>query len=99
MLPPLPPSPPEGPPRGTYFSRRNATQPLPPSPAFTKILASSTNTRKSYQEILRGTASECGTGKSKLGSNTEKRHTCDQPVRERRLKSAQPEPSGLVRCG
>ena len=25
----------EGPPRGTYFSRRNATQPLPPSPAFT----------------------------------------------------------------
>src|SRR5258708_7730364 len=44
MLPPLPPSPPEGPPRGTYFSRRKATQPLPPSPAFTKILASSTNT-------------------------------------------------------
>src|SRR5215813_5435961 len=44
MLPPLPPSPPLGPPRGTYFSRRNATQPLPPSPAFTKIFASSTNT-------------------------------------------------------
>src|SRR5438132_586555 len=43
MLPPWPPSPPEGPPRGTYFSRRKATQPLPPSPAFTKILASSTN--------------------------------------------------------
>src|SRR5437867_13143855 len=44
MLPPWPPSPPEGPPRGTYFSRRKATQPLPPPPAFTKILASSTNT-------------------------------------------------------
>src|SRR5258708_27257842 len=44
MLPPCPPSPPEGPPRGTYFSRRKAMQPLPPSPAFTSILASSTNT-------------------------------------------------------
>src|SRR5579859_730978 len=43
MLPPLPPSPPLGPPRGTYFSRRNATQPLPPSPAFIEIFASSTN--------------------------------------------------------
>src|ERR1700719_1426465 len=41
--PPLPPSPPEGPPRGTNFSRRNAMQPLPPSPAFTLILASSIN--------------------------------------------------------
>src|SRR5271169_1155152 len=47
MLPPWPPSPPEGPPRGTYFSRRNAIQPLPPLPAFTNILASSTNTRNS----------------------------------------------------
>src|SRR5579864_1823255 len=41
--PPLPPSPPDGPPRGTNFSRRNAMQPLPPSPAFTRILASSMN--------------------------------------------------------
>src|SRR5437868_13248623 len=41
--PPLPPSPPDGPPRGTYFSRRKATQPLPPSPAFTRIFASSIN--------------------------------------------------------
>src|SRR5215467_11660675 len=41
--PPLPPSPPEGPPRGTNFSRRNATQPLPPPPAFTRIVASSMN--------------------------------------------------------
>src|SRR5207248_10942146 len=43
MSPPLPPSPPEGPPRGTNFSRRNATAPAPPSPAFTKISASSMN--------------------------------------------------------
>src|SRR5271163_3641719 len=43
MSPPLPPSPPEGPPRGTNFSRRKAMQPLPPSPAFTRILASSIN--------------------------------------------------------
>src|SRR5919109_1887773 len=41
--PPRPPSPPEGPPRGTNFSRRKATNPLPPSPAFTRIRASSMN--------------------------------------------------------
>src|SRR5258708_24152943 len=39
--PPRPPSPPLGPPRGTNFSRRKARQPLPPSPAFTRILTSS----------------------------------------------------------
>src|SRR5437762_11500442 len=44
--PPLPPSPPEGPPRGTNFSRRNAMHPLPPSPAFNLIFASSINMRK-----------------------------------------------------
>src|SRR5580698_8203128 len=44
--PPRPPSPPEGPPRGTNFSRRKAMQPLPPSPAFTRILASSMNMGK-----------------------------------------------------
>src|SRR5215469_14932300 len=44
MLPPCPPSPPDGPPLGTYFSRRNATQPFPPSPPLTNIFASSTNT-------------------------------------------------------
>src|SRR5579859_1913526 len=43
MSPPLPPSPPEGPPRGTNFSRRNAMHPLPPSPALTLIFASSIN--------------------------------------------------------
>src|SRR5256886_7483900 len=41
--PPRPPSPPEGPPRGTNFSRRKATHPLPPSPALTRIRASSMN--------------------------------------------------------
>src|SRR5512135_3712246 len=41
--PPLPPSPPSGPPLGTNFSRRKLTQPLPPSPALTWIWASSTN--------------------------------------------------------
>ena len=41
--PPRPPSPPEGPPLGTYFSRRNATAPLPPSPATTWNLHSSMN--------------------------------------------------------
>src|SRR5688572_19645436 len=41
--PPRPPSPPSGPPLGMYFSRRNETQPSPPSPAFTWISASSTN--------------------------------------------------------
>src|SRR6185437_11836800 len=46
MSPPWPPSPPEGPPRGTNFSRRKAMQPLPPSPAFMRIVASSMNMRK-----------------------------------------------------
>src|SRR4051794_37553188 len=41
--PPRPPSPPDGPPRGTNFSRRKAMHPLPPSPAFTRIIASSIN--------------------------------------------------------
>ena len=31
----LPPTPPEGPPKGTYFSRRKATAPSPPLPAVT----------------------------------------------------------------
>src|SRR3569832_1471665 len=43
MLPPSPPSSPEGPPYGTPSSRRNAAEPLPPSPALTAMLASSMN--------------------------------------------------------
>src|SRR5262244_1778294 len=41
--PPLPPSPPLGPPRSTNFSRLNATAPFPPSPALTEIRTRSTN--------------------------------------------------------
>src|SRR5664280_3126804 len=41
-LPPRPPSPPSGPPLSTWASRRNATAPAPPSPAFTCNCASST---------------------------------------------------------
>ena len=41
-LPPRPPSPPSGPPLSTWASRRMATAPAPPSPAFTWSCASST---------------------------------------------------------
>src|SRR5215207_1744475 len=41
--PPLPPSPPSGPPLATWASRRNDTEPAPPSPALTCRLHSSTN--------------------------------------------------------
>src|ERR1700690_646620 len=61
MSPPRPPSPPEGPPRGTYFSRRNARQPLPPSPALTRIRASSMNTalgRRGFRRLDRFDADE-----------------------------------------
>src|SRR5882672_8798840 len=46
MSPPLPPSPPLGPPFGTNFSLRKAMQPCPPFPARTVILASSINMGK-----------------------------------------------------
>src|SRR5580700_11144111 len=52
MSPPLPPSPPDGPPRGTNFSRRKAMQPLPPSPAFTRIVASSMNMSAIYLDRI-----------------------------------------------
>src|SRR5579863_3812886 len=52
MLPPRPPSPPLGPPRGTNFSRRKATQPLPPSPPAMRILDSSMNTMKNGRQLL-----------------------------------------------
>src|ERR1700704_3780551 len=42
-LPPRPPSPPFGPPLGTYRSRRNVAAPSPPLPACTSIFASSMN--------------------------------------------------------
>jgi hypothetical protein len=43
QLPPRPPSPPAGPPIGTYFSRRHPTTPSPPFPAATEMVASSMN--------------------------------------------------------
>src|SRR5699024_5890892 len=58
MLPPSPPSPPSGPPRGTYFSRRKLRQPLPPSPASTLILASSTNF------MVQSSGASCGAQKT-----------------------------------
>src|SRR5438132_1339186 len=59
--PPRPPSPPEGPPRGTNFSRRKATHPLPPSPAFTRIRASSMNMGvKKTASLTRGPHSRVG---------------------------------------
>src|SRR6185503_17354185 len=42
--PPRPPSPPAGPPSGTYFSRRNALHPSPPAPDWTVSRISSMNT-------------------------------------------------------
>src|SRR5512143_4071262 len=41
--PPSPPLPPSGPPIAMYFSRRNEQAPLPPGPASTWMVASSTN--------------------------------------------------------
>ena len=41
--PPLPPSPPLGPPHGSYFSRRKLEQPRPPSPARALMEVSSIN--------------------------------------------------------
>src|SRR5580693_7743127 len=41
--PPRPPLPPQGPPNSMYFSRRNATQPLPPLPDAIYTLATSRN--------------------------------------------------------
>src|SRR5690349_17438145 len=43
MLPPRPPSPPSGPPIGTYFARWNDAEPSPPLPARTSMRASSKN--------------------------------------------------------
>src|SRR5438132_12138176 len=53
-LPPRPPSPPSGPPKGTNFSRRNDTTPLPPSPAFTQMRASSTSIGMGDQNLSGG---------------------------------------------
>src|SRR5687768_6366105 len=48
--PPRPPSPPFGPPHGSYFSRRKLMQPRPPSPAVSFTVHSSTNIRPTMQK-------------------------------------------------
>src|SRR5579885_147681 len=61
MLPPSPPSPPSGPPKGMCFSRRKLTQPSPPSPASTRMMASSTNFM-TYPSARRGWADSVRNG-------------------------------------
>ncbi len=62
MLPPWPPSPPLGPPRGAYFSRRKLKQPLPPAPPCTKMVTRSTNIeslcRRYSSRSLRGNGND-----------------------------------------
>src|SRR5690348_6303 len=60
--PPWPPSPPLGPPNGMNFSRRKLTQPLPPSPAWTLMIASSTN----FMALGTGTEGNNRQGSSRL---------------------------------
>jgi hypothetical protein len=52
--PPLPPSPPFGPPQGSYFSRRKLMQPRPPSPAAALMTHSSMNIGAGSCRIHRG---------------------------------------------
>src|SRR5947208_1917124 len=51
ISPPLPPSPPLGPPLGSNFSRRKETWPPPPEPAKTLITASSMNMEKGRERV------------------------------------------------
>src|ERR1039458_4733272 len=85
MSPPRPPSPPLGPPRGTYFSRRKARQPLPPSPAFTRIRTSSMNIEKAAGSLRNRRPRE----KNFLGYATALMLT-NLPIRPRSLNSTTP---------
>src|SRR5215469_4408793 len=82
--PPRPPSPPLGPPRGTYFSRRKARQPLPPSPALTRMRTSSINMEK---PPARGRA---GGPREESGGYSEARMLTNLPMRPRSLNSTTP---------
>src|SRR5437868_6566593 len=82
--PPLPPSPPEGPPRGTYFSRRKARQPLPPSPALARILTSSINIEKPP-----GLGSRAAWSNG-VGDYSEAATLTNLPIRPRSLNSTTP---------
>src|ERR1700729_3180586 len=74
--PPRPPLPPEGPPNSIYFSRRNATQPLPPSPERIKTFASSRN----FIGFTVAFSSEVGTGSRE--ENASNRDRLGDPVRQ-----------------
>ena len=54
MSPPVPPSPPSGPPLGIFFSLLKLARPFPPSPALTSIKTSSMN----FIELLYGKKGE-----------------------------------------
>src|SRR5262249_31928487 len=76
--PPRPPSPPAGPPNGMYFSRRNATAPLPPSPAMTLTRHWSTKriARASYhEEDCACGADDRGPGRARLVRAEPRRET------------------------
>src|SRR5512142_2898918 len=81
MLPPCPPSPPEGPPLGTNFSRRNAAIPEPPSPATTSITTSSMNTASVVLEGVAQLAPQlAGHGEPRFGERLgrgERHHRLD----------------------
>src|SRR3546814_10901984 len=74
--PPRPPSPPFGPPNSMNFSRRKATQPLPPSPLLVKIFASSRNCMGSASGSTEGLEAAHENGGTAAHS----------PVRERRYR-------------
>src|SRR5471030_715347 len=97
--PPRPPSPPLGPPRGTYFSLRNARQPLPPSPALTRILTSSINmlvqtmfgqTRKSRRSLSKPAARENRHGAQGTAAYATAVTLTNLPIRPRSLNSTTP---------
>ncbi len=58
--PPTPPLPPSGPPRGTNFSRRKLSEPLPPCPAVTWMSTSSTNCMGGQESGIRNQQSAFG---------------------------------------
>src|SRR5271155_1567063 len=88
MSPPLPPSPPEGPPRGTNFSRRKAMQPLPPPPALTRILASSINMKRP-KKIHPAAAAPEPSAEMKKPRQKAEAHECPVETRLARLLSSQ----------
>src|SRR5271154_3525410 len=99
--PPLPPSPPDGPPRGTYFSLRNAMQPFPPSPPFIDILASSANMRHLSREGAQIEHTLRGRKKTKAGDAPAVRHSnkyfSSRPAQQTSSRSARRVPRAAGR--